>query len=611
MNKKLPKLLLLSLAACPSLLTWAHDTSHTSVDAHLPPLLPWHGKSESLINTDVKWQTDAERSGLTSTPEYQHTMAYIEKLAAQSPLIRLESIGKSAQGRDIMMVILAKTLKGKNSGLITDNGKPTLLVQAGIHSGEIDGKDAGLMLLRDIVSGKEAGLVEQANLLFIPILSVDGHERSSVYNRVNQRGPDNMGWRTNSRNLNLNRDYSKADTKGIQAVLAVINQYQPDLYLDVHVTDGEDYQYDITYGYNREFASQSPKIARWLDTQLAPYLDNQLTDWGHKPGRLVFGWDGKDFSKGISGWTATPRFSNGYGDLRQLPTILVENHSLKPYRQRVLGTYVFIKSSLEYLAKNHHSLTEVIKADVEQRPKTQVLDWSYDTVSLPVDFDGIDYQRYQDPITGQTEVKWLGEAKHYGQLPQYWQRIPKTEVKVPSAYIIPPQYGEVIKRLRLHGIEMTPASSTAAKTKQSYQQLSVDTFEFDKMPFEGRMRVKATFSRAAVNMTVPAGSMRVQTNQPLGRLATALLQPAGSDSFFSWGFFNPIFKRTEYIEHYAIIPLAEKMLADSPVLKREFEAKLTSDKTFADNARARLDFFYKRTPYYDGRYLKYPVLIEQ
>lgn len=581
-------------------------TANATSDAHLPPLMPWQGKSESLINVNSQQQTPAEVNGLTDTPDYQQTMAYIDKLAAKSRYIQVKSIGTSAQGRDIRMVIVSRD--GHTDGkAIQGNGKPTLLVQAGIHSGEIDGKDAGLMLLRDIVSGKEAALIEQVNLLFIPILSVDGHERSSQYNRVNQRGPDNMGWRTNSRNLNLNRDYSKVDTKGIQAVLSVINDYQPDLYLDVHVTDGADYQYDITYGFNHAFASQSPAIAQWLSDKLSPYLDKQLSQWGHIPGPLVFGRDKKDFAKGISGWTATARFSNGYGDLRQLPTILIENHSLKPYKQRVLGTYVFIKSCLTYLMNEHQSLRQVVAQDVKQRPKTQVLDWAYDTKPEMVAFEGINYNTYQDEITGQTEVKWLGAPKHYAQLPRFWQRIVKTEVNVPTAYIVPPQYGEVIKRLQHHGIVMTELKGQ----KQTLEQLKVDSFEFDKIPFEGRMRVKGTFTPHHVTVDIPKGAVRVATDQPLGRLATALLEPSGPDSFFRWGFFNPLFQRTEYIESYAIIPLARKMMAQDPALKAAFEDKLKSDKAFAGDAKARLDFFYQKTPYYDGQYQQYPVLIER
>lgn len=577
---------------------------------HLPPLQQWQGKSESLISSDKAQLTPAERTDLSATPNYGETVAYIHKLAGRSPYLRLKSLGKSAQGRPIFMVVASRDGQKDAEGILA-NTKPTVLIQAGIHSGEIDGKDAGLMLLRDIMLGKEIALIQQVNLLFIPILSVDGHERFAAHNRVNQRGPEKMGWRTNSNNLNLNRDYSKLATPELKAVAKVINEYKPDLYLDIHVTDGEDYQYDITYGSNREFASDSPNIAQWLETKMNPYLDSQLTEWGHNPGPLVFARDKKDFAKGISGWTASPRFSNGYGDVRHLPTILVENHSLKPYKRRVLGTYVFIKAAMTLLGREKASLKAAIAKDSERRPRTQVLEWKTDPKPDTIAFDGINYERYEDNITGQTEVKWLGTPHHYDKLPQYWMRTAKTTVDVPKAYVIPGQYRQVIEGLKSHGIEMTEIERKQVGKERTFEQLAVDSHTFATAPFEGQTRVTATFSSSQITTGLPKGTVTVETDQPLGKLAVALLEPSGPDSYFSWGYFNTIFQRTEYIENYAIIPLAEQMMADDPALKKAFEAKLKADKTFADDPRARLDFFYKRSPYYDQSYLKYPVLIER
>jgi len=274
----------------------------------LPPLLPWQGNTASLIQPKHPWVTPAELTNLTETPDYAATVSYLQKLVASSELLRMESLGKSPQGRDIWLIkaSMQPDLIGKGAG---KSGRPTLLVQAGIHSGEIDGKDAGLMLLRDIVHGGKQQLLAQVDLLFVPILSVDAHERKGKFNRMNQRGPVEQGWRSTAQNLNLNRDYAKADSLEMRAVLNAMNTYQPDLYMDVHVTDGEDYQYDITYGFNEPFASQSPNGASWLASVYRPAIDQALTAAGHIPGPLVFAVDPLDFSKGLQGSTATPRFS--------------------------------------------------------------------------------------------------------------------------------------------------------------------------------------------------------------------------------------------------------------------------------------------------------------
>ena len=214
--------------------------------------------------------------------------------------------------------------------------------------GEIDGKDAGMMLLRDMtVRGTKRDLLEHANFLFVPIFNVDGHERTSRFGRVNQRGPEVMGWRTTAKNLNLNRDYAKADSPEMRAMIGALNQWLPDLYLDLHVTDGADYQYDITFGFNGR-GGHSPAIVEWLEKTFTPAVTNDLAAAGHIPGSTdVPNWiDETDWLKGIKGWNAEPRFSTGYGDVRHLPTVLLETHSLKPYDQRVLGTYVYLESAL-------------------------------------------------------------------------------------------------------------------------------------------------------------------------------------------------------------------------------------------------------------------------
>ncbi len=351
-------------------------TAMLGINGHLPPLIEWQGKSEQLLQQQGPLTTDFELSGAINSPDYADTMAFVDRLVAANPTqFKLETIGFSNSNRAIKMIVA--TEQGGDKSNVINNGKPTILVQAGIHAGEIDGKDAMFMLLRDVATGKRRDILTKVNLLFIPILNVDGHERRSEFNRINQRGPTVMGFRTNANNLNLNRDYTKLDTPGVKAVMQVINEYNPDLYIDVHVTDGADYQYDVTYGFNPTFASESPAIAEVLENQISPQINAALAAQGHIPGPLVFVMDKRDFKKGLAGWVATPRFSNGWGDLKGLPTILVENHSLKPYKQRVLGTYVFMDGVISGLSSNIQALREAVQKEAEFTPKQLVVERSY------------------------------------------------------------------------------------------------------------------------------------------------------------------------------------------------------------------------------------------
>ncbi|MCP4661468.1 MAG: M14 family metallopeptidase, partial [bacterium] len=254
-----PTVLVLAILLMPA-------ASALTAEPPLPPAPPWDGASRALVvEDDDPWITPAEASGLRRTPDYETTFAWLRRLVATSPELAMISFGKSGEGRDLWLVVASADRVFTPAGL-RRTGKPIVLVQAGIHSGEIDGKDAGMMLLRDMtVRGTKRSVLEAVQWLFVPILSVDGHERSSPYSRINQRGPEEAGWRTNARNLNLNRDYCKADTPEIQAMLGLLNTWGPDLYVDVHVTDGIDYQYDVTWGANG-FSGYSPSIAKWLDS---------------------------------------------------------------------------------------------------------------------------------------------------------------------------------------------------------------------------------------------------------------------------------------------------------------------------------------------------------
>ncbi|WP_394132911.1 M14 family metallopeptidase [Shewanella maritima] len=572
-------------------------------DPILPPIAEWSGNSESLlVEPDAPWATPFEQQGYQHSPDYQTTMLWLDKLVDSSDMLSKVSLGESPQGRDIWMIVA--THSGDNTPqALLENGLATVLVQAGIHSGEIDGKDAGMMLLRDIAFNGKSDLLKNTNLLFIPILSTDGHERSDKFNRVNQRGPVNMGWRTTATNLNLNRDYAKADAPEMQHLISAINIWQPDLYIDVHVTDGIDYQYDVTFGYNVA-QGYSPNAFKWLDTVYRPEVEAALTAQGHVPGPLVFAIDNADMQQGLSLWNPSARYSNGYGDARHLPTILIENHSLKPFKQRVLGTYVMLEQTLKTVAAHTTKLKSAIYADKFQHPTNVTITWQKELQQQGWDFKGIGYQLEQSPISGNKVVRWSGVPTLYPNLPVIGNTKADIQVSRPDAYYIPPQWQNVIDKLSLHGIRMTRLETPQTLNLTQYAFAKP---QFGSKDYESRQTVKADMTSSEIEATLPAGTVKISTKQPLGILAMLLLEPQAPDSLFYWGEFNSIFTRTEYIEAYAVEVLAAKMLAEDPALKIAFEQALL-DPDFAADSRARLSWFYERSEYYDNQYRKYPVL---
>ena len=604
MNKALVVRCWLSVALLS--LTFSSQNLHGQAKAQaiLPPELKWNGKSQSLIVAkNDPWITPAEQSDFQRTPRYDETMQWLQRLAATAPELKMISLGKSPEGRDLWMVVASKE-KAFTPSALRATGKPIFLAQGGIHAGEIDGKDAGLMLLRDMtVRGVKRDLLDKANFLFVPIFNIDGHERFSAYTRINQRGPVESGWRTNAHNLNLNRDYAKLDAPEMRAMIRAINEWNPDLYFDLHVTDGADYQYDITFGYTGKHG-HSPASAAWLDDVLTPAVYRDLQAMGHIPGPLVFPVNGQDFQQGIISFTAGPRFSNDYGDLRHLPTVLVENHSLKPYKQRVLGTYLLLESTMRTLAKNGAQLREAIAADRNRRPEEIPLTWRVpQSPPRMIDLLAVESKTLFSNATNSNFVQWTGKSVTL-KVPYLQMNEAVLSARRPVAYWIPPAWNEVIDRLAIHGIEMEKITEGREVEVEMYR---VKNHKLSNQPFEGHVTVTANPEVERRKQRFPVGAVRVSTDQPLAELATVLLEPNSPDSFFQWGFFLEILSPTEYVEAYVMQPMAERMLAENSQLKNEYEEKLKSDSTFAAHSQERLQWFYQRTPFYDEQHLLYPV----
>ena len=570
----------------------------------LPPAPAWDGASKVLLRpASDPWASAFEADPEHDfSPNYADTRAWFDRLDAASDLIRIEQFGVSPEGRPLYAVIASK------DGARFDPSKPVLLAQAGIHPGEIDGKDAGMMLLRDMAFNGKDGLLDKVNLILIPILSVDGHERAGAYSRPNQRGPRIQGWRHTATNQNLNRDFMKLDQTEMRAVMGLIEKYDPTLYVDIHVTDGIDYQYDVTYGFNGENGgyTRSPAISAWLDGTLKPAMNGALEAQGHIPGELVFAIDDRDPKSGMNDGGLAERYSNGWGSAAHVPTILIENHSLKPHEQRVLGTYVFLEEALTLLADKGAGLKAAIAADKALRPADIPANFAPDdTPSYTRAFKGILYETYDSPASGRTELRWLGQPDPVLWQVPYFASHPTLTLKRPTAYWVPSYRTDVIERLRMHGVTME--TLTAPRT------VPVDLLRLQDPAIaprtnEGHVQISVKAVTAEPHdWTYPAGSVRVPTDQPMGDVVVLLLEPQSSESFFAWGMFPEVLNRVEYIEAYAIAPLAETMLAADPSLKAEFEAKLASDPAFAADGDARLGWFYERTPFYDQRYRLYPV----
>ncbi len=555
-----------------------------------------------------EWQTHAEKTNYNETPTYAETVAYSKRLAEASNSIEYRSFGKSGQGRDLPLIIASEAAVFSPEAAKA-KGKAVVLIQACIHSGEPDGKDAGFALLRDIaITNTSAGLLENVVLLFIPIYNTDGHERSSPYNRINQNGPSKMGWRTTATYQNLNRDYMKADTPETRAWLKLWNEWQPDLFIDCHVTDGADYRCNITYHHEHHQGVEAGLVQWQRDLfggKVAPATEaaGNVISW-----YLEF-IDNRDLTLGTRDFNGSPRFSTGYVPMRNRPGILIETHMIKDYKSRVIGTYDFLKAALTEVNRDPKRLFEVGK-NADEVTLKQVAGRSEFPTNFeiteevtPFQLKAFKYITDHSEISNDTRVVYGTEPLDL-TVPMYQTFRVTESVTPPWAYIVPSQWSEVIEVILAHGIETKTLSRTTEIEVESYLFTNV---RWPDGPFEGRHMPSFDLKLVNERREFPRGSLIIPTSQHAARVVMSLLEPKAPDSFAHWGFFNAIFEEKEYGEHYVLEALAREMLEKEPALRKEFEQKLDEDPEFATSPSERLRFFYKRSPYWDPQMNLYPV----
>jgi len=556
------------------------------------------------------WRTRAERSAYVETARYPETVGFCRSLAEASPLARYMTFGRSGEGRELPLLVLSGA-RAFTPAAARSSGRPLVLVQNCIHAGECDGKDACLALARDIlITGTRAELLRRVNLLIIPIFNVDGHERFGPHNRINQLGPREMGWRTTAANLNLNRDYLKADAVEMRAWLRLWTDWQPDLFIDTHTTDGSDHQYDLLYAATTDALTAAP-VARWTQDFL-PAVVSALEADGHLV--LPYGEprDRRDPTQGIAADAAfLPRFSTGYGAICNRPSILIEAHALKPYERRVQATYAMLVRCLEALSRSPETLRAAVREADEQTRRTRgagddgrvPLRTTLTDESVPLLYRGVEAVIRHSDITGSEIIAYSDRPADVPSRLFNKTRIDAAVVP-PAAYLIPPPWREVIERLEWHGIGFF-------RLKRA-EQLQIESYRFEDVtfpsrPYEGRFPANYVTVPTRETREFVAGTVVVPLNQARARVAVHLLEPEAPDSLIAWGFFNAIFEQKEYAEVYALEPIAQRMLEDDPLLREEFEQKLRTDPAFAADPGARLRFFYQRSPYWDQRQNVYPV----
>ncbi|WP_082219579.1 M14 family metallopeptidase [Massilia sp. NR 4-1] len=555
--------------------------------------------------------TVSERSGFQATGRYaevEQLCAAFQKAYPQA--VRCFSFGTTPEGRP--MLALAVSRSGALTAKAAAQRKlPVLLVQGGIHAGEIDGKDAGFLALREALDGKAApGALDKQVLLFVPVFNVDGHERFGKWNRPNQRGPEAMGWRVTAQNYNLNRDYVKADAPEMQAMLALVNEWDPLAYVDLHVTDGAKFQPDVSIQVEPVHGGDAQLMQS--GTVLRNNVMADLKAQGSDPKHYYISFHKTDEPQsGFVDSMSTPRFSTGYFPLRNRFAMLVETHSWKDYPTRVRITRNTIVSMLEQVAR-HGAEWQQQARQADARAAAMAgssFPLSYKTTDKTqmIEFAGYEYVRSQSDISGGPMTRYDESKPQVWTVPLRDEVVPDFQIQAPAGgYLVPAAYAaQVGAKLKQHGIRFKVLD-------KALDQAAVDTFRAEKtrlgaQSVEGRQMLTVEGAWQQEARALPAGSLFVPIAQPKARLVMTMLEPQGADSLLAWGWFNIAFERKEYMEEYVAEEVAREQLAADPALAAAYQAKLDSDPAFAKSQRARLDFFARRHASWDERYNLYPV----
>ena len=552
--------------------------------------------TSSQLKLDLKGNT---------TPTWQETIDAFGSLDSASAEAQLIEVGKTDVGKPLHLFVVNR------SGLfypeLFEANKTVVFINNAIHPGEPDGVNASLLLAEELLQPKSAlnGVLDSIIVCIVPIYNVDGALMRNSYTRANQDGPYEYGFRGNARNLDLNRDFIKCDSKNALSFNRLFTAMDPDVFIDTHVSNGADYPYVMTL-----ISTQADKLGplgAYLRNTMEPALFSAMEKNGEPMCHYV-NTMGRTPESGIVSFLETPRFASGYAALFNTLSFITETHMLKPFPQRVEATRLFLRELLLFAAAhNTEIITERKKADQQLLQQREfALRFELDTLQR----DTLSFQAYRAHYeeskigTGQ-RLKYERDSTYLARIAFYDHYRDTLKIKAPGSYIVPQAWGEVIDRLKANGVLMYPLSRDTVLEVETY---FIDAFETERRPYEGhyvhhQVKVRSEQHR----LLFFKGDYLIPTQQRARRYIIETLEPQGEDSFFAWGFFESILQRKEYFSDYVFEEKAEEILNENPQLKAEFEATLAIDPALRANHWDQLYWIYSRSIYAEKSVNRYPI----
>ena len=558
---------------------------------------------EQITDEKENFITPFELSEGVETATYEEIIEFYMELAREFPSINIQTIGATDSGLPLHIVTFNPEADFNFQKLVAD--KTIILLNNGIHPGESDGIDATMMLFRDLAQEKIPG-PENTLIVTIPIYNIGGALNRSEKTRVNQNGPAHYGFRGNARNFDLNRDFIKTDTKNTRTFAQIYHLVKPDVFVDTHVSNGADYQYTLSHLFTQHNKlGGEPGIL--LNTGIMPVLEQKMEEagWSVTPYVNIFN---APPDKGFSQFLDHPRYSTGYTSLWNTLGLMIENHMLKPYDERVNGTYEFLRQIIllcEAEYKTIKSARESSRAKISSG-EYYPLHWELDsTIYRTLKFKGYQADTIISSITGQERLKYRRDLPITREVSYFNNYYPKDSVRIPDAYIFGKQWDRIIDLMELNGISYTQLEKDTVLRVESYKISEYNTIPY---PYEGHYpHYDTQVESTVIERSFKQGDILIPTDQEGIKYILETLEPAAVDSFFNWNFFDAVLQQKEGFSPYVFEDLALQILRDNPAMADSLEAMKLVDPAFNEDWYAQLDWIYKRSAYYEKAHMQYPV----
>ncbi len=551
-------------------------------------------------------KTPYEKGNGNQTATYNEAIAWYQQLDKAYDEVKMMPYGMTDVGRPLHVVVVS-TDKDFDPASIHQKNKRVLLIQNGIHPGEPEGIDATMLLVRDYLQDKKRRRqLDDVVLVIIPVYNVGGALNRNSHTRTNQNGPESYGFRGNARNLDLNRDFIKTDSRNAQTFHEIFREWDPDVFMDNHTSNGADYQHVMTL-IATQHNKLNPTLAGYLSGKMVPSLYAGMKQ-DKFPMVPYMNHAGETPDQGIIGFMESPRYATGYTALYNTIGFVPETHMLKPFNQRVQATYKLMENMVETVHRDAKEIGE-LRAQAKKQTLQQQdfpLDWRLDTTQVrQIPFLGYEARHKASEVSGLERLYYDRKAPYSRNINYYDEFVPTVTVKKPVAYIIPQAWGEVIERLKRDNVALHPLSKDTTITLDSYY---ITDYKTSPRPYEGHyLHYDVQVETRRMPRQFFKGDYVVYLNQPANRFLVEVLEPQAVDSYFNWNFFDSILMQKEYFSSYVFEDLAADILKQKPELRQQLEARKKQDPDFAKSARAQLDFVYRNSPHYEYTHQLYPV----